>query len=96
MLDLQIRTLLATQPMRRTDKGGRVALSMASDLPARQLALLRRFTGETLLEYLAGPDEPLAELYADAVALHARGLIAPASEFAQLIGGRVHAHPRDR
>lgn len=96
MLELEMKALLATQPMRRTDKGGRVVLSMASDLPARQLALLRRFTGETLLEYLAGPDEPLDDLYADAVALHSRGLIAPASEFPQRPSGRAHAHPRDR
>lgn len=96
MLELEMKALLATQPMRRTDKGGRVVLSMASDLPARQLALLRRFTGETLLEYLAGPDEQLADLYADAVALHSRGLIAPASEFPQLLNGRVLALPRDR
>jgi hypothetical protein len=96
MEELEMKALLATQPMRRTEKGARVVLSMASDLSARQLALLRRFTGETLLEYLAGPNEPMADLYADAIALHSRGLIAPASEFQQLPGGRVHEHPRDR
>lgn len=96
MVELEMKALLATQPMRRTDKGARVVLSMASDLPARQLALLRRLTGETLLEYLAGPDELMTDLYADAVALCSRGLIAPASTFPQFPAGRVHAQSRDR
>lgn len=96
MVELEMKALLATQPMRRTDKGARVVLAMTSDLPARQLALLQRFTGETLLEYLAGPDEPMTDLYADAGALCSRGLIAPASTFPKLQAGRDRARPRDR
>lgn len=67
--------------MRRTEKGMRHAFFVSTDLPPRQLALLRRFTGETLLEYLVAPDEPLGEVCADAYELHLRGLIAASSSF---------------
>lgn len=78
------KALLAAQPMRRTEKGMRHAFVVLTDLPQRQLALLRRFTGETLLEYLVAPDESLVELYADAFALYRRGLIAASSDFPQM------------
>lgn len=55
MVPIEFRAMLAAQPMSRTAKGARLALAVASDLPQQQVALLRRFTGETLLEYLWRP-----------------------------------------
>jgi hypothetical protein len=80
MVPIEFKALLAGQPMRRTAKGIRLACGMTSDLPHRQLALLRRFTGETLLEYLVGASEPMEEVYADAYALFVRQLIVPSQE----------------
>lgn len=80
MVSIEFRAMLAAQPMRRTSKGARLALAMASDLPHQQVALLRRFTGETLVEYLVSASEPLESVYADAFALYERGLIAPSDE----------------
>lgn len=70
--------------MRRTEKGTRHAFVVSTGLPQRQLALQRRFTVETLLEYLVAPDESLVQLYADAFALYRRGLIAAAADYPQM------------
>lgn len=76
MVPKEFRTLAATQPMRRTPKGARMAIAFASDLPEQGVSLLRRFTGETTLGYLVAADEPLEEAYACAYTLYRRGLIA--------------------
>lgn len=80
MVPIEFRAMLAAQPMSRTAKGARLALAVASALPQQQVALLRRFTGETLLEYLVASTEPMEGVYADAFALYERGLIAPSNE----------------
>lgn len=80
MVPIEFRAMLAAQPMGRTAKGARLALAAASDLPQQQVALLRRFTGETLLEYLVASTEPMESVYGDAFALYERGLIAPNHE----------------
>ena len=46
-MPVEFKAWLATVPFGRTAKGTRWAAGTASDLPERQLALLRRFTGRT-------------------------------------------------
>lgn len=74
---IEFKSLLANRPMRRTAKGARIAIGMASDLPERQTSLLRRFTGATLFEHLIASDEPIEAACRDAHALFQRGLIEP-------------------
>lgn len=80
MVPTDFKAMLVTLPMRRTEKGMRVVVAMASDLPEQQMSLLRRFTGETLFEYLVPSMNSLETAYADAYALFQRGLIAPSHE----------------
>lgn len=80
MVPKEFRALVATQPMRRTPQGARVAIARASDLPDQGVSLLRRFTGETALPYLLAADEPLEQACACAYTLFRRGLISSPRE----------------
>lgn len=80
MVFVDFRNSLAARPFKRTHEGAKFASASAQDLAPRELALLRRFTGVTLLEYLLAPDEPMNEMVELAWGLTARGLIAPAKD----------------
>lgn len=73
-VDFQARLL--AQAFKRTHEGAIYASVSAQDLLPGQLALLRRFTGATPLEYLLAPDESIPQMVELARALKARGLIA--------------------
>lgn len=80
-IPVEFKARLAVEPFRRTKKGTRLAALIANDMPERDLALLRRFTGLTLFEYLLAMDEHAEEMTAIAWSLHERKLITPCSEF---------------
>jgi hypothetical protein len=58
----EFSALAVREPFRRTEKGQRALGARASSLTLDERALLGRFTGETLLEYLVAPGESDREM----------------------------------
>jgi hypothetical protein len=79
MVPMEFKVSLLCEPYARTVKGRRMVTIAAHDMPAQRMALLRRFTGETLFEFLIAGDESGEEMVAQAWELYSRGLIAPRS-----------------
>lgn len=77
MAPVEFKASLVRVPYARTAKGRRVAGMVAHDMPSRRMRLLRRFTGETLFEYLVASDEDQEEMMDEAWSLFRCGLIEP-------------------
>ncbi|MFN5048166.1 hypothetical protein [Roseateles sp.] len=72
---MEFKASLVHEPYGRTAKGRRVVAMVAHDMPGRRMGLLRRFTGETLFEFLIAGDESSEEMMAEAWELFSQGLI---------------------
>lgn len=77
LVPMDFKVSLVRVPYARTTKGRRTAMIVAHDMPDRRMALLRRFTGETLFEFLIASDENSEEMVAEAWELFSRGMIEP-------------------